>query len=135
MNPLLGLAFVFGVVAGLRTFTAPAAALLALHHRVAGLIVAALAAGELVMDAMPNTPSRTAPVGLGARIVSGAFVGWLVAQIPGACVGVLGALVGTYGGHRLRAKAITRIGAIPAALTEDAVTLVIAVLAAVRLGA
>jgi uncharacterized membrane protein len=133
MIAMLAIAFALGISSGLRTFTAPAVLLLALHYRIAGLIVAVLALGEWYLDLQPNTPSRTAPVGLGARLVSSAFVGWLTARVPGACVAIVGALIGTYGGHALRLRAITRIGAIPAGLTEDAVALAIAVFAVMRL--
>ena len=133
MIAMLAIAFALGISSGLRTFTSPAVVLLALHYRIAGLIVAVLALGEWYVDLQPNTPSRTAPVGLGARLVSGACVGWLAARAPGACAGIIGALIGTYGGHALRLGAIKQIGAIPAGLTEDAVALAIAVLAATRL--
>jgi uncharacterized membrane protein len=137
MTPVLlsaiAISFVLGVSVGLRTFTALAVLLFALHYRIAAAIVAVLALGEWIMDVMPNTPSRTAPVGLGARLVSGAVVGWLTARAPGLVAGVLGALAGTYIGHDLRLKAITRIGALPAALTEDAIALGIAIVAVSRL--
>ncbi|HWZ59449.1 MAG TPA: hypothetical protein VNW46_10785 [Gemmatimonadaceae bacterium] len=138
MIAALTIALALGVVAGLRTFTAPAVLLLASHARVAGVIVAVLAVGELIADLLPNTPSRTAPTGLIARLVSGAFVGWFSIamrggntplRVAGACVGVGGALIGTFGGHALRLKAIARIGAIPAALSEDVVAIAIAILA------
>ena len=130
---MLAIAFVLGISSGLRTFTAPAVVLLALHDRVAGLIVAVLALGEYYLDLQPNTPSRTGAVGLSARMVSGAFVGWMTARAPGACAAIVGALIGTYGGHALRLRAIKQIGAIPAGLTEDVIAVAIAVLAAIRL--
>jgi uncharacterized membrane protein len=135
MLTMLVVAFALGVVAGLRTFTAPAVLLLARHVRVAGGIVAVLAVGELVADLLPNTPSRTTPMPLAARIVSGAFVGWFATsgtaliRVAGAVAGIIGALVGTFGGHGLRLKAITWIGAIPAGLLEDVVAIGIAVAA------
>ena len=135
MTTALAAAFILGIVAGLRAFTAPAVALLAARDWVAGGIVAVVAAGELFADMLPTTPSRTTPVPLGARIVSGAFVGWFVTpgsasmRVVGALVGVAGALVGTYGGHALRLRAIAAIGAIPAALVEDVVAIGLAVAA------
>jgi uncharacterized membrane protein len=128
-------AFSLGVVAGLRSMMAPAAVLLARHVRVAGIVVAILAIGELIVDLLPTTPSRTAPVPLVARLLSGAFCGWFVvtgspaAPIAGVLAGVAGALVGTYGGHAARARAITRLGAIPAALAEDVFAVALALLA------
>lgn len=135
MPTMFVVAFALGVVAGLRTFTAPAVLLLSRHVRVAGAIVAVLALGELVGDLLPNTPSRTQPMPLAARIVSGAFVGCYVAtgtpvvRVAGGVVGIIGAVIGTFGGHALRLKAIARIGAIPAGLVEDVVAIGIAVAA------
>jgi uncharacterized membrane protein len=135
MMTALVAAFILGVVAGLRSLTAPAVVLLAARDWLAGGIVAVLAAGELVADMLPATPSRTTPVPLGARIVSGAFVGWFVtpgsstARVVGALVGVAGALVGTFGGYALRIRAIAAIGATPAALVEDVVAIGLAVAA------
>jgi uncharacterized membrane protein len=135
MLTVLLVAFALGVVAGLRTFTAPAVLLLARHARVAGAIVAVLAVGELIGDLLPNTPSRTSPMPLAARIVSGAFVGCYVADGPlgvrvaGGVAGIIGAVIGTFVGHAARLKAIARIGPIPAGLVEDVVAIGIAVAA------
>src|SRR3979490_1116694 len=88
MNPseVLLLAFLIGIVAGLRSLTAPAVVSWAahrnwidLHHTplsfmgstVTVSIFVLLALGELVADQLPSTPSRTKPVGLIARIVLG----------------------------------------------------------------
>jgi uncharacterized membrane protein len=133
MTPLLAIAFVLGIVAGLRTFTAPAILLLARGPRVAGIIVAILAIGELIADQLPTMGSRTKPGPLIGRCISGAFCGWFVAGIPGAVLGIIGALIGTFGGHALRLKAIARIGTVPAALLEDAVAIGVAVLAVLQL--
>lgn len=135
LNTLV-VALALGLVAGMRTFTAPAVLLLARHVRVAGAIVAVLAVGELIGDLLPNTPSRTTPMPLAARIVSGAFVGCYVAngtmavRVAGGTAGIAGALVGAFGGHNLRLKAIARIGAIPAGLVEDLLAIGIALAAA-----
>jgi|SRR5579862_8380692 len=135
MLTILVVAFALGVVAGLRTFTAPAVLLLARHYTVAGGIVAVLAAGEFVGDLLPNTPSRTTPLPLAARILSGAFVGSFVAsggtlvRVAGGVAGIGGALIGAFVGHNLRLKAIARIGAIPAGLVEDVVAIGIALAA------
>lgn len=135
MLTMLVVAFALGLVAGLRTLTAPAVLLLARHARLAGAIVAVLAVGELIGDMLPNTPSRTTPMPLAARIMSGAFVGCYVAngslgvRVAGGVAGIIGALIGTFVGHDLRLKAIARIGAIPAGLVEDVVAIGIAVAA------
>ena len=136
MPTLLIASFVLGVVAGLRTFTAPAALYLA-RGGVAGYVLAVVALGEMVGDMLPKVPSRTSPPALAARIVSGAFVGWMLCAfnggppVAGALLGVAGALVGAYGGKAVRSRLIERIGTVPAALLEDAAAIVLAV-AAVR---
>jgi uncharacterized membrane protein len=135
MLPLLLAIFVLGFVAGLRTFTAPAVLWLMRHFGIWAIVLAALAVAEYVGDLYPKTPARTSAFGLIARIVSGAFVGWAMATstggsgMLGAIVGVVGALAGAYGGLAIRLKAIAAIGEISAALLEDVVAIVLAVLA------
>jgi uncharacterized membrane protein len=133
----LVLALILGVVSGLRVFTAPAAVMLA-RGGIWGFILTLLALVEYVIDAMPKTPSRTVPMSVVLRLISGAFVGWAIATshgasgIAGVVVGVIGALIGTYGGHAVRMMAIARIGAIPAAITEDIVAIALAAFAVTR---
>ena len=47
---------------------------------VAAIVFTIAALGEHVADTLPGTPSRTAPVGLGARNAFGALVGALAAK-------------------------------------------------------
>jgi uncharacterized membrane protein len=133
---ILGFAFILGIVSGLRTFTSPAAVMLRAGG-VAGIVLAICAAGEYVVDALPQTPSRTRPVGVAARLISGAFVGWTIAvpagsAVAGAIAGVIGAVIGTFGGHAARIAAIARIGALPAAFIEDLVAIALAALIVTR---
>src|SRR5437660_9184021 len=84
------LGFLIGVIAGLRSLTAPAAVSWAarlgwLHLENTWLaflgaaatpyILTLLALGELVNDKLPKTPSRKAPAPFIARIVVGAICG------------------------------------------------------------
>jgi uncharacterized membrane protein len=138
------LAFLIGVVAGLRTMAAPAAvswaaALGALDLRGTKLallgawwvpwVLTLFALVELVVDQLPSTPSRTVPVQFGARIVMGALSGAAVgvaagSLLAGAVVGALGAIVGTLGGRAFRARVASVFGKDrPAAFIEDAVTI------------
>jgi uncharacterized membrane protein len=138
----LGLALLIGIVAGLRSFTAPAVvawaafegAISLSHHWVAwvGSLVAVivftlLAVGELVLDKLPKTPSRTAPPSFGARLVSGGFAGFVIGtafghQWTALGAGIVGAAIGTLGGHRVRAHLAKSFGRdLPAALLEDVV--------------
>src|ERR1700734_571069 len=87
---VLCLAFAIGVIAGLRTFTAPAVVCWAaylgwinLHGShlaflgsiITAVIVTLLAIFELVNENLPKPPNRTTPGPLGARIVIGALSG------------------------------------------------------------
>lgn len=125
------LALGIGFVSGLRTMTSLAA--LALTRGGVWAIVLSLAAlGEYVADMLPKIPPRTGLPSIVVRPVSGAIAGWLIAAWHGGsptagCVaGIVGAFAGTYGGHAARLAAIARIGAVPAALAEDAVAIVLA---------
>jgi uncharacterized membrane protein len=136
------LAFLIGVIAGLRTMTAPAAVAWATYFGWLNLggswlaflgnvwarwILTALALVELVTDQLPSTPSRTVPVQFGARIVTGALSGAAVGAAGGSWVGGLlagavGAVVGTLGGRAFRARLAAAFGSDrPAAFIEDAV--------------
>ncbi|WP_223280053.1 hypothetical protein [Nostoc sp. PA-18-2419] len=130
-------AFVLGLVAGLRAFTAPAALFLA-RGGIVGIILVFFAVAELIGDMLPQIPSRTSPPALIARILSGGIVGWIIAganssfALVGAVIGVLGALIGAYGGRAVRIAAIERIGAIPSALIEDVVAIALAAFVVTR---
>ncbi|HET7815780.1 MAG TPA: hypothetical protein VFL13_15570 [Candidatus Baltobacteraceae bacterium] len=133
MNVLAALAF--GLAAGLRTVT-PEAVYFGLHGGGAWRIVFPLAAiGEYVGDLLPNVPARTEIGPLLARCASGAVMGWIAARFPGAVAGVLCALAGAFGGLRMRTSLMRSIGAIPAALLEDALAIGLAFggMAALRL--
>ena len=144
MDLTLVVATLIGVVAGLRTFIAPAAVAWAAHwgmvdlsatpfaflgHRYAPWIVTLLAIGELIGDQLPSTPSRTVPMQFGARILSGAVSGAAVGAASGslamgAGLGGVGAVAGTLGGARARAWMADHFGSDrPAALIEDAVAM------------
>jgi uncharacterized membrane protein len=122
------LALSLGFVSGLRTFT-PVAAVMLVRGGIWGIVLAVAAVGEYVVDVLPNTPSRTQAMGLSARVVSGAFVGWMIATMHdgsgmfGAIVGIAGAVIGAYAGHAARLAAIARIGPYPAAIVEDLVAI------------
>jgi uncharacterized membrane protein len=143
---ILCLAFAIGVIAGLRTFTAPAVVCWAAHlgwinlhgshlaflgSIVAVVIVTLLAIFELVNDKLPATPKRTAPGPLGARIVSGALSGAALAiagmqVVPlGAVVAIVGAVVGTFGGYQARHQIVAglKVKDFGVALVEDLIAI------------
>src|SRR6478672_7664253 len=138
------LALLIGCVAGLRSLTAPAlvswAAYLGrlhldatwlafLRYRWTPWILTLLAAGEIVVDQLPSTPSRTAPLGFGVRIVMGAVSGAAVGTAGGTMVGgmvagIVGAVIGTLAGHAFRAQLAAAFRRDrPAAFIEDAIAL------------
>jgi uncharacterized membrane protein len=90
-------------------------------------ILTVLAIGELIVDKLPSTPSRKAPIGFVARIVSGAFCGAALGLAGGGAfgglvAGAIGAVVGTLGFSELRTRLARAFGGwdLPAALVEDA---------------
>ena len=52
--------------------------------------------------------------------------------LVGALLGVVGALIGAYGGRTVPIAAIERIGAVPAALVEDVVAIALGALVVTR---
>ena len=143
------LALLIGVISGLRTMTAPAAVawgaalgwfdlsqtpLAFMGYRWTPWIFTILAATELVADQLPSTPSRKVPMQFGARLVSGAFSGAAIgfaggSWLLGLIAGVVGAIVGTLGGHEFRRRLAFAFGwDLPAALIEDAVAVLGALL-------
>jgi uncharacterized membrane protein len=137
-------ALLIGVVTGLRAFMGLAAVswgarlgwlhledtkLAFLGYAVTPYIVSALALFELVTDQLPKTPSRLVPQQFGARLVLGAFAGAAVGAsahqlIAGLVLGIAGAVIGTYGGAKLRAAMAGAFGKdLPAALIEDVIAI------------
>jgi uncharacterized membrane protein len=138
------LAFAIGVVAGLRSLTAPAVVSWAAHvgrvplensglaflgSSVAAYVFGLCAIGELISDKLPKTPSRKAPLGFTARILTGALCGAALgapsnALFPGLVAGAVGAVVGTLGGYQCRTWLANGLKSdLPAALLEDVVAI------------
>jgi uncharacterized membrane protein len=145
MHVLLA-ALLIGVIAGMRTFTAPTAvswaarlgtiplagtALGWVGSIVTACILTLLALAEIVLvDPSPKTPSRKAARPFGARIVTGGFSGAAIGLSGGSlwlglALGVVGAILGTYGGAALRGRLAAAFGKdLPAAITEDAIAVI-----------
>ena len=90
--------------------------------KVAKYALPAMAAGEMIADKLPRTPSRTAVPGLAGRVVAGAIGGRVIGGARGARIGAAFALAGCYPTERLRSEIGRRTG-IPdpaIALLEDA---------------
>lgn len=135
------LAFLIGLCAGLRSLTPPAATAWAVYlgwlklQRPLALIgtlpavvvLTLLALAELVADKLPQTPSRTAPIGLIARVVTGGLTGACVAAggagsaLLGAVLGSMGGIAGAFAGYQARTRLVKASGLpdIFIALLED----------------
>jgi uncharacterized membrane protein len=152
---LYALALLAGVVAGSRTFTAPAAVSWAARLGALNLegswlafmgyswtpwIFTALAILEMVGDQLPSTPSRKVPVQFGARIISGALSGATIGAsagswIAGVGAGVIGAVIGTLGGGAaIRSRMAKAFESdTPAAFIEDAGAIILGLLVVLAL--
>jgi uncharacterized membrane protein len=139
------LAFLIGIVAGLRAMTAPAVVSWAAHLGWLDLegtplaflgfaftpyILTLLAIGELITDQLPKTPSRKAPMPFITRIASGALCGAALcvasdAMIGGVVAGAIGGVAGTLGGYAFRVRLVAATGGKdrPIALLEDAIAI------------
>ena len=107
---------------------------------VSPLVFTALALGEYVGDTLPQTPSRTDLPLVGGRLAFGILAGVVVAtaltqpRAGGVIFGAIGALIGTFGGHRLRVAGAHWAGRdLPIALSESALALGFAVLSVTRI--
>ncbi|MGH3613708.1 MAG: hypothetical protein ACRDRK_14175 [Pseudonocardia sp.] len=102
-------------------------------------MTALMAAGELVVDKLPATPSRLAPPGLVPRALFGAISAGAVARRDGfapvlpAVVAAAGALGSAVCGAQWRTTASRRFGSdLPGALAEDGVAALLGWLGARR---
>src|SRR5258708_4317915 len=148
MNSGFALLIVFGigVVAGLRSMTAPAVVglgaalgwvklqgspLASLGSAWGGGIFSFVALGEFVADQLPTTPARTAAVPLTARVVMGLLTGACLGVAGGASywigalIGAIAAIAGTFGGYQARVRLVRGLHVPDAAIAipEDLVAI------------
>jgi len=144
MNHVFVLAFAMGIVAGLRSLTAPAVVawgahlgLLNLHgsplafmgSTTAVAVFSLLAIGELIADKLPMTPKRTAPAPLIARIVTGGLCGASLfaavgkSLLAGTLLGGIGGVVGAFLGYSVRRRLVNNfhVKDLVVAVCEDVV--------------
>ncbi len=145
-NYVFALAAGIGVVAGLRSLTAPAvvswAALLGwlnldgsplafMGSAAAVAIFSLLAVAEYVGDVLPKTPARTKPGPLIARIVTGGLSGACLCapanqSLPaGAVLGGIGGVIGAFSGYEARKRLVSglKVKDVLIAIPEDLVAL------------
>ncbi len=141
---ILILAFLIGIICGLRALMGPAIAcwgaglgwfslagtpLNFMSHAVTRWIFTLAEIGELINDKLPKTPSRKVPPQFIVRVVMGALAGATLGAAHdslagGLVAGAIGAVVGTLGGASVRGALAKAFGKdLPAALIEDAVAL------------
>ena len=143
---VLLLALLIGVIAGLRSLTAPAVVACAAHlgrldlqHSLlsfmgskyaAGLFIL-LALAEIVNDKLPKTPNRTSLMGLIPRILFGGLAGGCLgiagmqSLALGGVLGAVGSIIGAFGGYNVR-KGLVKALKVPdlvIALAEDVVAI------------
>jgi uncharacterized membrane protein len=140
------LSFLLGFVDGLRSLTAPAIVCWAAHlgwlrfagtkfafidHRSTLVVFTVLAMIELVVDKLPNTPARTAPLGLVARIVLGGASGLALATGTGisaplaGVIASIGAVAGAFAGYNIRHAVVFKahVPDIVVAIAEDVIAI------------
>jgi|SRR5665213_2260358 len=100
------------------------------------IVLTVLALGEYVGDTLPQTPSRTKWPLVAARLCVGILVGVVIATVlgqpkaGGVIFGVIGTLIGTYGGYRVRMFGARLFGRdMPMALLESFVAVAFSVFA------
>jgi uncharacterized membrane protein len=148
--------FGLGLVAGLRSMTAPAVVAWAsyigwvnlsdsrlafMHSGWAVALFTLGAIGEYIVDLLPATPARTAAFPLIARIVTGLLAGASVAIAGGFLLwvgllgGAIGALAGAFGGYRARVGLVRALHVPDAviAIPEDVIALGLGLLLAYTL--
>lgn len=134
-------AAILGTVAGLRSQLPLALLVLAgqnaaseaetlpgpLRHPLAPAVLVASAAGEIVVDKLPFTPSRLQPGSLIVRSGLGGLAGALLlrsrseSSLAGAVIGAAWALAGSFAGYYVRARIVreTHVPDPVVALAED----------------
>jgi uncharacterized membrane protein len=148
-NYVFVLAAGIGIVAGLRSLTAPAVVSWAAHlgwlnlrgsplafmgSSIALAIFSLLALGEYVADQLPKTPARTAPGPLAARVVMGGLSGACLCAganqslLAGAVLGGIGGVIGAFAGYQARTRLVKALG------VKDALIAIPEDLAAIGLG-
>jgi uncharacterized membrane protein len=147
LNLVFVLAFGIGIVAGLRSLTAPAVVAWGAHlgwlnlhgsplafmgSTTAVTIFSVLAIGELIGDKLPAMSKRTAPAPLVARIITGALCGACLCAaagkslLAGAVLGGISGVIGAFLGYGIRRRLDLHIKDLVVAVCEDVVAVVLA---------
>ncbi|PYL20853.1 MAG: hypothetical protein DMF44_14130 [Verrucomicrobia bacterium] len=149
MNYVFLLALGIGIVAGLRSLTAPAVVAWGAHlswlnlhgsplafmgSTTAVAIFSLFALGELVADKLPMIPKRTSPGPLIVRIITGGLCGACLCAavgkslLAGALLGGIGGIVGAFVGYSVRRRLLNNFGIkdLVVAVCEDVIAISLA---------
>jgi uncharacterized membrane protein len=142
LNYVFVLAVGIGIVAGLRSLTAPAVVAWGAHlgwlnlqgsplafmgSTVAVAIFSVLAIGELIADKLPMMSKRTAPAPLMARIITGGLCGGCLCAaagqslIAGVVLGGIGGIAGAFLGYGIRRSLDLHVKDLVVAVCEDVI--------------
>lgn len=102
-----------------------------LRSPLVGYVTTLAAAGELVADKLPMTPSRIDTPAIFGRLGLGALSGGLISNeagrswLSGVLCGAAGAFVGSFAGYWIRKRVVEQTGLpdFPVALAEDAIAI------------
>ena len=151
MNYVFVLAFGIGIVAGLRSLTAPAVVAWGAHlswlnlhgsplafmgSTTAVAIFSLLAIGELIADKLPMISKRTAPAPLAARVVTGGLCGACLCAaagkslLAGMLLGGVGGVAGAFVAYSVRRRLVNSLHVkdLVVAVCEDVVAVGLALL-------
>ena len=130
MNYFFLLALGIGIVAGLRSLTAPAVVAWGAHLSWLNLqgsplafmgstpavaILSVLAIGELIADKLPMMQKRTAPAPLIARMITGGLCGACLCAavgkslLAGTLLGGIGGVIGAFVGYATRKRLVNNL--------------------------
>jgi uncharacterized membrane protein len=153
VNYVFVLALGIGIVAGLRSLSAPAVVAWGAHLGWLNLqdsplsfmgstatvaVFSLLAIGELITDKLPMIPKRTAPAPLMARVVTGGLCGACLCAaagkplVAGALLGGIGGVVGAFAGYGIRRRLDLHIKDVVVAVCEDVVAVGLALFLVLR---
>jgi uncharacterized membrane protein len=153
LNYIFIFALGIGILAGLRSLTAPAVVAWGAHlswlnlhgsplafmgSTTAVVVFSLLAIGELVADKLPVIPKRTAPAPLMARVLTGALCGACLCAaarkslLAGALLGGIGGIVGAFLGYGVRRRLGLHIKDAVVAVCEDAIAIGLALFLVLR---
>ena len=149
MNYVFVLGLGIGIVAGLRSLTAPAVVAWAAHldwlnlhgsplafmgSTAAVVIFSLLAVGELVADKLPTMGKRTAPAPLAARMITGGLCAACLCAskgqslVIGALLGGISGALGAFLGFSIRRRLDMHIKDLAVAICEDVIAVGLALL-------